>query len=50
VLDNAGKISHVQAQEKAITEYKKYKAKILSPVEKDYLKIIADLERIAKKK
>ena len=27
VLDNAGTISHAQAQEKALTEYKKYKAK-----------------------
>jgi len=47
VLDNAGTISHAQAQEKALTEYKKYKAKTLSPVEKDYLKTIADLEKIA---
>jgi hypothetical protein len=49
VLDNAGTISHAQAQEKALTEYKKYKAKTLSPVEKDYLKTIADLEKKAKK-
>ncbi len=49
VLDNAGTISHNQAQEKAIAEYKKYKAKTLSPVEKDYLKMIADLEKKAKK-
>ena len=47
VLDNAGTISHAQAQEKALTEYKKYKAKTLSPVEKDYLKTIADLEKKA---
>jgi len=49
VLDNAGTISHNQAQEKAIAEYKKYKAKTLSPVEKDYLDTIADLEKKAKK-
>jgi len=50
LLQGAGSISHDEAIYKATTEYKKYKAKILSPVEKDYLKIIADLERIAKKK
>jgi hypothetical protein len=49
VLDNSGKISHSQAQEKAILEYKKYKVKTLSPVENDYLKIIAELEKKAKK-
>lgn len=49
VLDNAGKISHTQAQEKAIAEYKKYKAKTLSTVEKDYLKTIAEIEKTAKK-
>lgn len=47
VLDNAGTISHAQAQEKALTEYKKYKAKTLSSVEKDYLRTIADLEKKA---
>ena len=47
VLDNAGTIAHAQAQEKALTEYKKYKSKTLSPVEKDYLKTIADLEKKA---
>ena len=47
VLDSAGTISHAQAQEKALTEYKKYKAKTLSPVEKDYLKTITDLEKKA---
>ena len=49
VLDNSGKISHSQAQEKAILEYKKYKVKTLSPVENDYLKTIAELEKKAKK-
>ncbi len=49
VLDNAGKISNTQAKEKAIEEYRKYKAKTLSAVEKDYLKVISDLERKAKK-
>lgn len=49
VLDHAGKISHAQAQEKAIAEYKKYKAKTLSAVEKEYLETISTLEKTAKK-
>lgn len=49
VLDSAGKISHTQAKEKAVAEYKKYKAKTLSTVEKDYLKTITAIEKKAKK-
>lgn len=49
ILDNAGKISHEQAKKKATEEYKKYKAKTLSGVEKDYLKTISLLEQKAKK-
>ena len=49
VLDNAGQISNEQANKKAITEYKKYKAKTLSNVEKDYLNSITMLEQTAKK-
>ena len=49
VLDNAGQISNEQANKKAITEYKKYKAKTLSSVEKDYLNSITMLEQKAKK-
>ncbi len=49
VLDGAGTISYNQAHDKAIEEYKKYKAKTLSAVEKDYLKTLADLDKIAKK-
>ena len=49
VLDNAGQISHEQAKKKAIAEYKKYKAKTLSNVEKDYLNSITMLEQKAKK-
>lgn len=48
VLDNAGKISSKRAKEKATQEYKKYKAKTLSTVEKDYLKTLAELEKTAK--
>ena len=49
VLDGAGTISHNQAHNKAIEEYKKYKAKTLSTVEKDYLKTLADLDKMVKK-
>lgn len=49
VLDNAGQISNEQAKKKAIEEYKKYKAKTLSSVEKDYLNSITMLEQTAKK-
>ncbi|MDT7828380.1 virulence RhuM family protein [Pricia sp. S334] len=49
VLKNAGKISNAKAKEKASQEYKKYKAKNLSTVEKDYLKTLAALEKKAKK-
>lgn len=48
LLDNAGKISHTQAVNKAKLEYQKYKAKTLENVEKDYLKTIASLEKQAK--
>ena len=49
VLDGAGTISYTQAHDKAIEEYKKYKAKTLSAVEKDYLKTLADLDKMVKK-
>ncbi|AZJ32249.1 Uncharacterized conserved protein [Tenacibaculum mesophilum] len=49
VLENVGKISSTRAKEKATQEYKKYKAKTLSTVEKDYLKTLAELEQTAKK-
>ena len=48
VLENAGKISHTEAKQKAKLEYKKYKAKTLAAVEKDYLKTINSLEKQAK--
>lgn len=48
LLNNAGSISHVQAETKAKVEYQKYKVKTLASVEKDYLKTIATLEKQAK--
>lgn len=48
LLDNAGRISHGQAENKAKAEYREYKAKTLANVEKEYLKTIASLEKQAK--
>lgn len=48
LLTGNGSISHIQAMEKAQTEYKKYKAKTLSSVEKDYLDSIKLLEQKGK--
>lgn len=45
LLTGNGKVSHIQAMEKAQTEYKKYTAKTLSSVEKDYLESINLLEK-----
>lgn len=39
-------ISYTQAMKKAETEYKKYKAKTLSDVERDYLYAIKELENL----
>lgn len=47
ILDNAGKISHKKAIEKAEEEYQKFIQKNLSPVEKDYLETIKSLEKTA---
>lgn len=45
VLKDAGTVSHKQAIEKATKEYRKYQAKTLSPVEKEYLESIKALEK-----
>lgn len=45
LLTGNGAVSHLQAMEKAQIEYKKYKAKTLSSVEKDYLESIKLLEQ-----
>ena len=50
VLQGSGEISHKQATKKAKREYKKYKAKSLSEVEKAYLETINKLEKTVKKK
>ncbi|MDR0332624.1 MAG: virulence RhuM family protein [Dysgonamonadaceae bacterium] len=48
-LQNAGSISHEQAVEKALTEYRKYQVKTLSPVEQAYLEAIKSTEKVIKK-
>jgi hypothetical protein len=48
VLDNPGPISSGEAKEKAKLEFRKYKAKTLEPVEREYLQTISDLNKQAK--
>ena len=50
LLIGNGTVSHLQAMEKAQTEYKKYKAKTLSRVEEDYLESIKLLEQKEKRR
>ena len=44
-LTGNGTVSHLQSMEKAQTEYKKYKAKTISNMERDYLESIKTLEQ-----
>lgn len=48
ILQGSGKISHIQAKQKAESEYRKYKAKNLSDVEKSYLENINEIYHKAK--
>lgn len=53
ILENAGKVSHQKALDKAHTEYEKYKEQIkneLSNVEKDFIKQIDTTTKKLKKK
>lgn len=50
VLEDAGSISHQKALTKAEKEYRKYQAKTLSPVEKDYLENIKSIQKKVEKK
>ena len=45
ILQNAGLVSHEQAVEKALAEYRKYQVKTLSPVEHAYLETIKNAEK-----
>ena len=49
LLQGNGSISHKQAVDKATNEYRKYKAKTLSDVEKDYFDSIKMLEKKTEK-
>lgn len=49
LLIGAGSVSHEAAMTKAETEYKKYKNRILSSVEKDYLQCVKELGEISGK-
>lgn len=50
VLEGSGNISHKQAIDKALDEYRKYQVQTLSPVEKAYLETLKKFELTAKKK
>ena len=50
VLEGAGKISHKQAIEKAVVEYRKFQQEQLSPVEEKYLEVIKKADKVAHKK
>ncbi|MFB2119791.1 virulence RhuM family protein [Parapedobacter sp. 2B3] len=50
LLQDAGKISHNQAEERAKTEFRKYQNKTLSEVEKAYLDSLKQIEQQVKKK
>ena len=50
LLSDAGKISHENATEKATLEYRKYKVKNLSEVEKAYLDTIKTVQKKVEKK
>ena len=45
ILQDAGRVSHQKAIEKATTEFKKYQVKTLSMVEEEYLKTLKSLEK-----
>ena len=50
LLMDGGTVSHEEAMEKAVVEYRKFQVKNLSPVEQAYLASIKGIERKAKRK
>ena len=48
LLEGNGSISHIQAMNKAETEYKKYKQKTISSVEREYLNAIKQIQKDTK--
>ena len=49
MLNDPGNISHKDAIDKAKIEYRKYQVKELTEIEKEYLKSINDINRLAEK-
>ena len=49
LLTDGGSVSHEEAMEKALTEYRKFQVKTLSPVEQAYLESIKDIEKKSKR-
>ena len=48
ILENAGKVSHLEASTKAMLEFERYKERTkdeLSQVEKDFIKTISTVEK-----
>lgn len=50
LLKGSGSISHQEAMDKALAEYRKYQVKTLTKVEEDYLDSINALGKIAKER
>ncbi len=50
LLTDGGSVSHEEAMEKAVTEYRKYQVKTLSSVEQAYLESIKGIEKKIKRK
>ena len=50
LLKGSGSISHQEAMDKALEEYRKYQVKTLTPVEKAYLESICALGKLARRK
>ena len=50
LLVGAGSVSHEEAMDKALTEYRKFQVKTLSPVEQAYLESIKMIEKKTKRK
>ncbi len=49
LLTDGGSVSHEEAMEKAVAEYRKFQIKTLSPVEQAYLESIKGIEKKAKR-
>ena len=50
LLKGPGSVSHKQAMDKALAEYRKFQVQALSPVEEAYLKTIKTVSRVAERK